>query len=108
MIQRGTWKSTAALLSLILWSFSLELSVAVYLGHQIFGPGWMDPVRERIVYLVTMILSLFHWFVGRKLMKLHIQRGDASRRSMQSHQVITVVVLLIAGGAFGTWLFCAR
>jgi hypothetical protein len=108
---RGTdhcpaWRSTAALVSFTLCVLSWELSAAMFAGRWLFGQTWFGPHREWAAFAVSVASSLFHRFIGRRLIRNHYQSGNSSIRSLSAGQAVAVTVLVIAGGAFGTWLFC--
>jgi hypothetical protein len=75
-------------------------------GRWLCGPAWFGPDREWAALALSLLLTLFHRSVGRRLLQKHVRPGDQSRRSLNTGQVIAVVVIAVAGGTFGTWLFC--
>ena len=104
--RRPTWKSTGALVSLVLCVLSWELCAAVLVGCWLFGAGWFGPQRSWAVFGVTAALSVFHSFWGRRWLQKNYRPGDPSQRSLTGGQVVAVTVVVIGAGAFGTWLFC--
>ena len=105
MYGRQAWKSTAALISLLLCILSWELVAAMFVGRWLFGPNWFGAHREWIAFAAGVALSVFHILVGRRLMRQHYQPGDESKRSLTAGQALVVIVLVVGAGVFGTWLF---
>jgi hypothetical protein len=101
-----TWRSTAALVSLVLCALSWELSAAMFAGRWMFGADWFGRHREWAAFGVSVALSVFYWFWGRRLLQKNYRPGDTSQRSLTAGQVLAVTVIMVVGGAFGTWLFC--
>lgn len=104
-VVKGTWRSTAALVSLVFCVLSWELTGAMFVGRWLFGPLWFGPHREWFALGVGVGLSAYHLLWGRRLLQKHYRVGDASDKSLTVLQVVAVAVLLVAAGAFGTWLF---
>lgn len=106
MSERPVLKSTAALISLILFILSWQLTAAIFIGRWLFGPAWLSPHRAWVVVAITVALSLYHVLVGRPLLRRYYpQTGDLSKHSLTLSQSITVVVMMIGAGVIGTWLF---
>ena len=106
MRQRGSWRSTATLVSLVLCVLSWELSAAMFTGRWLFGADWFGPHREWAAFAVSVAMSVFHWLWGRRLLQKNYQPGDPSHRSLTASQMAAVCVMMIGAGVFGTWLFC--
>jgi hypothetical protein len=106
MNQRSSWKSTAALVSIILCTLSWELTAAMFIGRRLFGADWFGPDREWGALTVSIILSFYHAFIGRRLIQQHSKPCDPSQRALTTWQAIIVILLFVSAGAFGTWLFC--
>lgn len=106
MSERPVVKSTAALISLILFILSWELTAAIFVGRWLFGPAWFGPFREWVALAISIVLSLYHVFVGRPLLrKYYPQIGVLSQHSLTVGQAIVVVVMMVGTGVIGTWLF---
>jgi hypothetical protein len=100
------WRSTSPVVSFVLRVLSWELTAALFGGRWLFGSDWLGAQREWAALGVSLTLSLYHWFWGRRLLRRHFQLEGQSPGTMNWGQAMAVVVLMIAGGAFGTWLFC--
>ncbi|MCD4728668.1 MAG: hypothetical protein K8R46_13465 [Pirellulales bacterium] len=95
-------ESTAALVGLLLLLLSWELTAAMFLGRWLFGPGWFGPFREWMALGLSVALSIYHHFWGRKLLRHPHQIG----RRLTFSQTIVTVILMITAGVIGTFLFC--
>ena len=50
--------------------------------------------------------TIYHGFYGQRMMRKHSVWDDASSRSLTCGQAVAIIVILVGGGAFATWLFC--
>ena len=106
--QRPTWKSTAALVSLVLCALSWDLTAVMFGGRWLFGAGWFGPHREWIAFVVSAAFSIYHLCWGRPLLRKYYQHGDASQRTLTVGQSAAVIVMVVGFGAFATWFLCHR
>jgi hypothetical protein len=104
MDQPSTWRSAALVVSFMLCILSWELTAAMFVGHWLFGAGWFGPDREWAAFGVSAALSVYYGFWGRNLIREHHRK--VGQEHMTGGQAIAVIVLAVAAGAFGTWLFC--
>src|ERR1019366_4933714 len=74
--QHSAWRSTPALVSLVLCDLSWILSAAMFGGRRLFGPGWFGQDREWVALGVSVALSIFHWFWGRRLLRQNYDLRD--------------------------------
>jgi hypothetical protein len=105
MNQPQPWKSTAALIACILCALSWELTAFKFALRWMLGPAWIGPNGEWTAFSVSVLLSLYHWFFGRQLIKEHYRLGDESKRSLTAVQAAVVIVISVAVGAFIPWVF---
>lgn len=103
MENRPVWKSTPALISFMLCVLSWALSAFVFVIHHVVAPDWFGPDRERAAYAVSLALTFFHAFIGRRLLRTHFT-SDQSRRSVNARQAVIIILILVAAGVFVTWL----
>ncbi len=101
MGNRATWGPTAAVVSLLLLALSWALTTALFIGRWLFGPGWFGLWREWAALGISVGLLVQHQVWGRRLIRQHYQVGH----KLTVGQTILVVIIVLAAGVFGTWLF---
>ena len=92
-------------MSLVLLIMSIQLTAAMLFGRWFFGPGWFGPTKEIAAYSVSAVLFVIHKLWGRSRVAGAFDRETRPTQNISGTDAVMVVILVIAGGCFGTWLF---
>ncbi len=105
MTSRDNQRASGAIVSLILLCMSLQLTAAMLFGRCFFGPGWFGTTKEIAAYSVSALLFVLHRVWGRKRVAGAFDPQTMPTRNLSALDALMVIVLVIAAGCFGTWLF---
>jgi hypothetical protein len=98
---------TLTLLCVLAMVLSWQLTAAVYIGKWLFGPGWFGPHKVWATLSVSVILTVIYRVWGRGRLQEYHRLSQSRQQFMTWTQAALVVVLMIAAGSFGAWLFVA-
>ena len=97
-------RRVAPVISFMLCMLSWELTAAMFGTRWLFGPGWFGPDKEwvRIWRERGLVRLPCVLWTAPDVEILH----KGLQEQMTVAQAFAVVLLSIAAGVFGTWLFC--
>jgi len=103
--QRELPRATVSVVSLILLVMSIQLTSALLFGRWFFGPGWFGPTKEIAGYSVSALLFVIHRLTRRKPLIAGYDQKAETPQYFSGMEAVIVVILVVAGGCFATWLF---